>query len=342
MRYQPKVMDWNTLHVYGEHECQSSEGGKDLHQYLIGCEKNPGHTQFIPVHLFSLHHLPEDYRDIDLYDMIMAEAQLTVRVDVKIISPNRPQFWPGTEQPYPFFKGRGKKKKRFGSGEIDVYKYVNGHGYDGHGSRHDIDGNPYKGDDHSCPCKQCRESKTPSDVWWVIIVRTATHVVFDAVEARQTSLRLFHDKEDSPTTILNGFQIGNANVSHDKCSLSLVTWDVIGAKLFKMVECLYAKTSRVVLKYRKRSSEKLNFIVSHPHGCSKQVSLGRWVVNEKVSSYNNRYDTTRLTYTTCTCPGSSGASVQCVGVANSHYHSGALSGGRNVSGAGFYSCKNLL
>uniref|UniRef100_A0A2C9LYD7 Uncharacterized protein n=1 Tax=Biomphalaria glabrata TaxID=6526 RepID=A0A2C9LYD7_BIOGL len=41
--------------LIGDHETQESEGGEaDLHKYLVGCKKNPGHSQFIPVDTFNL------------------------------------------------------------------------------------------------------------------------------------------------------------------------------------------------------------------------------------------------------------------------------------------------
>ncbi|XP_055884255.1 uncharacterized protein LOC106069557 isoform X2 [Biomphalaria glabrata] len=89
----------------GEHEAQESEVGEaDLHKYLEGCKKNPGHSQFIPVATFTLKHLPEGYQDIALFELIKAVADLTLRIDVKITSPLRPKFWPDTIQPYPFYE----------------------------------------------------------------------------------------------------------------------------------------------------------------------------------------------------------------------------------------------
>ncbi|KAI8780332.1 hypothetical protein BgiBS90_019526 [Biomphalaria glabrata] len=83
--------------LIGDHETQESEGGEaDLHQYLVGCKKNPGHSQFIPVDTFTLKHLPQGLQDNDLYEYIKVIADLTVRVDVRMSSPDRPKFWPET------------------------------------------------------------------------------------------------------------------------------------------------------------------------------------------------------------------------------------------------------
>ncbi|BFZ24117.1 hypothetical protein BsWGS_27156 [Bradybaena similaris] len=50
--------------------------------------------------------------------------------------------------------------------------------------------------------------------------------------------------------------------------------------------------------------QPLLFIVSHPHGCSKQISIGHWT-----SAREHFSSRIRFTYTTATCPGSSGASI---------------------------------
>ncbi|BFZ24280.1 hypothetical protein BsWGS_27319 [Bradybaena similaris] len=50
--------------------------------------------------------------------------------------------------------------------------------------------------------------------------------------------------------------------------------------------------------------QPLLFIVSHPHGYSKQISIGRWT---SVQTFNNK--TYSYMYSTATCRGSSGAQV---------------------------------
>ncbi|KAK0067080.1 hypothetical protein Bpfe_003815 [Biomphalaria pfeifferi] len=76
--------------LIGDHETQESEGGEaDLHKYLVGCKKNPGHSQFIPVETFILKHLPEDLQDKDVYELIKATADLTVRCHILMDVLNR-------------------------------------------------------------------------------------------------------------------------------------------------------------------------------------------------------------------------------------------------------------
>ncbi|KAK0039780.1 RNA polymerase II-associated protein 3 [Biomphalaria pfeifferi] len=82
--------------VYGKHECLMLEGTEgDLHLHYKNCTKNPGHSQFIPIRAFTLQHLPDEFRDEDLFQLIKATADLTVRISVNMgrlscIAINRP------------------------------------------------------------------------------------------------------------------------------------------------------------------------------------------------------------------------------------------------------------
>ena len=299
----------------GTHETQVSEGGEaDLHKHLVGCKKNPGHKQFIPVNDFNINHLPEGNHDNLLVEYIKAVADLTVRVAVKMTSTERPEFWPNTKQPYPFYDKRGSDVMRVGTGMV---RYVN------------IEYN--KG---TCPCHKCQHSDTPSKVWGKVRMNTATHVVFDDLEARHTTCRLFFDRQDSPLVTLDGWTVREADIEEDRCWLDCVTCDVdLINKLVKMEDHWYDLWKKVNNKYRS-CGVKLTLIVSHPHGCPKQISVGHWIDRYEVSG-----DRTKYTYTTCTCPGSSGAYVHPLGYGGGllydHVHSGVNSEGRNFSGAGW-------
>ncbi|XP_055866360.1 uncharacterized protein LOC106074912 [Biomphalaria glabrata] len=316
--------------LIGDHETQESEGGEaDLHKYLVGCEKNPGHSQFIPVETFTLKHLPEGVQDSDLYEYIKAIADLTVRVDVRRISPDRPKFWPKTTQPYPFSKMIVRRNLRTGSGSVwDVNKFQDGVRQDG----------VYGGTDYTkCWCRKCEGSNSPSNVWWEFHVATATHVVFDDIEANHTSLRLFYDRDDSPVVSVDKVSVRYVNIEEDLCWLNCVTCDkTLGNKLMGMDKHFVKVWKEVCNKYfDSRSEHKLTFIVSHPHGCSKQVSVGQWKDRLKVGDSRSK-----LTYTTCTCPGSSGAHVHCLGYDDWTWsdlvHSGSFKSGLNYSGVGLF------
>ncbi|KAI8780381.1 hypothetical protein BgiBS90_019575, partial [Biomphalaria glabrata] len=310
-----------------DHETQESEGGEaDLHKYLVGCEKNPGHSQFIPVETFTLKHLPEGFQDNDLYEYIKVTADLTVRVDVRQISPHRPKFWPKTFQPYPFSNMSEKRNLRTGSGSVwNVNKFQDGVRQDGGYGR-----TVYT----KCWCRKCEGSNSPSNVWWEFYVHTATHVVFDAIEAYHTTLRLFYDTNDSQVDIVDKVSVVDVNIEHDRCELNCVTCDKnVGNKLMGMWKHFENVWRKVCDKYiDSRFKHKLTFIVSHPHGCSKQVSVGQWKDRLEVDGRS------KLTYTTCTCPGSSGAHVHCLGYYDwssfDLVHSGSRKSGLNYSGVG--------
>ncbi|XP_055894800.1 uncharacterized protein LOC106073507 isoform X2 [Biomphalaria glabrata] len=317
--------------LIGDHETQESEGEEaDLHKYLVGCRKNPGHSQFIPVDTFTLKHLPEGLQDNDLYDYIKAIADLTVRVSVTKSSPYRPKFWPETTQPYPFYNMRERRNLRTGSGCVRfVTKFQDGVRQNG-----DIGYTAYK----KCWCRKCKDTGSASNVWWEFNVDTATHVIFDDIEANHTTLRLFYDNDytrlgknvDKASVVL-------LNIRYDLCKLKCVTCDTeLGNKMMEMFKHYQNVWRKICEKYKEsRDTHKLNFIVSHPHGCSKQVSVGQWKDKYKIG--DGRF---KFTYTTCTCPGSSGANVLCLGYNGMSYvsnlvHSGSLKCKLNYSGTGF-------
>ncbi|KAI8771080.1 hypothetical protein BgiMline_021017 [Biomphalaria glabrata] len=305
------------------HECQDSEGGEaDLHKMFAGCQKNPGHRQFIPIDTLTIKHLPENHRNKDLYALIKAVADLTVRVDVNMVSHRRPEVWPQSNRLYPFYNLSRSSNMRTGSGMIR---------------------SAFKCPDDStiptskCWCRKCEHSDSASNAWWEFYVDTATHLVFDDIEARHTSLRLFYDRDDSPVVFVNKVKVARANVEDDRCLLKCVTCDdILGEMLERKWNHYIQVWTNVKDVYQSsRDSHKLMFIVSHPHGCSKQVSIGQW----KDKILNKADDkVSRFTYKTSTCPGSSGAVVNCVGFRiwwSDLVHSGSLKSGLNYSGAGF-------
>ncbi|KAH9487586.1 hypothetical protein Btru_071948 [Bulinus truncatus] len=319
-------------HTYGAHEVQEFSGEEaELQNYLSQCTKNPNHDNFIPVQTFSLQHLPDGYREEEMLDFIRAVAALTARLDVRETSPNRPEFWPDTDAPFPFHNCKSGQI-RIGSGRVMSMVRYSGTG-DQRGRRHN-------GGQTSCACHKCQTSETPSEAWAELDLVTAAHVVFDDVEAGRKSCRLFCDGPDSHVVLLERFRVVSANVRHDKCLLRCSTCDpgLIDA-LSRMLRTFDGAWKRAYNRYWGRRDEvRLTFIVSHPHGCYKQVSVGRWV--ETVPVGGERY-TKKFTYTTGTCPGSSGATVNIVGhcggsfkLRNHLVHGGALKGGLNYSGTG--------
>ncbi|XP_059152040.1 uncharacterized protein LOC131938144 isoform X1 [Physella acuta] len=304
----------------GNHEAEMCYGGEaDLHKHVTGCKKNPGHKGFIPLKDFKASCLPSRYHDDDLMsETIKRLAALTVQVKTKFTSLERPEFYRGTQVPYPCYDDRGSHVMRLGTGRV-------------------WSGKKYTQSDRRGPCRcaKCQVSATPSKVWGKVCVLTATHVVFDDNEARQTRCVLGFDDNKSPVVSLHGWEVGyRPDIERDWCQLRYVTCDLkLIDELDKMCRRFDDLCKEVRDKYwRFVDVDKLTVIVSHPHGCPKQVSVGQW------TNKRERDDWTRYWYTTCTCPGSSGASVYrlgCVGSLHHHPHSGSNSKG-NYSVEDFY------
>ncbi|XP_059160248.1 uncharacterized protein LOC131943913 [Physella acuta] len=285
-------------------ECLEGEREIDLQMHLVHCTKNPGHAGFISVKALTTEHFPSGYQDNELLDFIKATAELTVRVAVEFTSPGRPEFVPDTDVPYPCCKLRGSNRLHTGTGMVGgVIKYTEGM-------------NDYR----TCPCPDC-DSDKPCKEWWEVKVLTARHVVFDTKEARKTSCRLWFDDDTSPVVKIYGWKVSESDTGKDMCWLHCVTHDIgIGTKLEEMDMRFTILLKQINDKYMGiRNKDNLVIIVSHPHGCSKQVSVGHWVHREIVGQWK------RFAYKTSTCPGSSGALVYRLGWWSGPNHSGANS-----------------
>ncbi|XP_055897498.1 uncharacterized protein LOC129928227 isoform X2 [Biomphalaria glabrata] len=297
------------LDYIDQHEQQIMGKGKvDPQEYLKKCMKNPGHIHFIPVTTLTLYHLPEGHRDTDLYELMKAAADLTVKISVATTSPKRPEFWPCTNVPYPFHKSKEKPHLRTGSGMINKVM---------------------TGLEAICPCDNCKHSNKPNTDWWTIRVGTAANVVYNDHEAKYATLRLFYDTEESQdvsVTCARNIQLYK-NVDADYCWFNCVTCDTeLANKLEKMIQRYEALLKEITAKYRQtRDIHKLMFLVSHPHGCCKRISIGQWDEKSIVRKKNKTF-----TYSTYTCPGSSGAWVYCLGYDWS-IHGGTMKCGLNYS-----------
>lgn len=276
----------------------------DLQKHETQCPKNPGHTQFIPAYTFCLENLPEDYRDVDLYEYIKSAAYLTVRVGAPVTT-NKPIHCLNSEVSYELFTEENLDYLT-GSGMIVGIE---------------------KQTCRSCPCKKCSSSKQPSPIWWRLYVLTAAHVVGDENAASYTTLRLFFDQPISPKEILNDVQVYRKDLHYDLCELCCLTCD---SRLANNLEGMITKYKNMQMKFYDKDLKHFCFIVSHPHGYSKQISIGSWEQTHRLGKYDHQY-----IYNTCTCPGSSGAVVHCVGHNwRWNVHCGVLNSGLNISSIG--------
>ncbi|BFZ24364.1 hypothetical protein BsWGS_27403 [Bradybaena similaris] len=284
-----------------EVEC-SYEGEAGLQKHFNNCQKNPGHRNFIPVDGFSIEHLPEGYRDKDMVDYIRAVSDLTVRVTVKYVSDERPATARISGKPYPNYSDRGKRKITVGTGWVLFVTVYND----------DMES--------TCRCKDCKNSPTPRTTFGEININTAAHVVFDAKEGDHTTCHLFYDRGGLPETCsdvikLSGMFCRLTNPNSDECYLSHYTHDVgLAQRLAQICEQRFELRNKIssrtpqTLKYKQTrptpDKQPLLFIVSHPHGYSKHISIGRWT-----SQLVFNHETYNVMYSTATCRGSSGAQV---------------------------------
>ncbi|XP_059168775.1 uncharacterized protein LOC131950572 [Physella acuta] len=153
------MTDESGVFLPGNHEAEMCYGGEaDLHKHVTGCKKNPGHKDFIPLKDFNASCLPLRYHGKLMSETIKTLAAITVQVKTKFTSLERPEFYPGTQVPYPCYNDRGSHVMRLGTGRVYCV-------------------NKYRRE--TCRCAKCQVSATPSKVWGEVYVVTATHVVFD-------------------------------------------------------------------------------------------------------------------------------------------------------------------
>ncbi|KAH9493119.1 hypothetical protein Btru_023012 [Bulinus truncatus] len=309
--------DINIRFYHGRHETQDARCEADLKHCFNQCDKNKDHNDFIPVKLFSMQHPPPDYEDEVIVNFVKVLSSLTLWINVRKTSPSRPSYWPGTSDPYPYFNSSDMDRRRFGTGRIQTMSTFT------------------KELGIPCPCSKCKMSQHPSKSWAEVRIHTATHVIFDNLEAESTICRLFYDDNDQqePEIALFGFNVEMADVDRDRCRLVCVTCDV---KLIRTISKLlkkHYKLWRLLYKKYEKNQEmnKLTIIVSHPHGCSKHVTVGDWAGRYTFGRSSSKY-----TYTTSTCPGSSGAPVYRLGNGGWHerVHSGVDTEGANYSSTG--------
>ncbi|KAH9490897.1 hypothetical protein Btru_039724 [Bulinus truncatus] len=338
---------------WDEVDVQFYEGSEIVLQKLKkGCLKNPGHQNFIPVHQFTIEKLPAKYRDPDIYDLIKVTSDLTVRIHSPYVSLKRPTFLPGSTSPYSRSAKKGKVDGATGTGRVwevlndgeisedpedqmftDADEYNETSQGDTQGNASSPENNSdsvlgarqYRPRFRTCPCKTCKSSDTPSKQFVWVKVITARHVVFNNKEAERATCRLFFDEENknktSENVLLTVVEMVTLNPELDWCWLRCVTCDLgLASRLKDLCKRRFDLWMKVNEKFSKlRDENNLTVIVSHPHGCSKQISIGDRVDIEVVKT-----EWTKYYYTTATCPGSSGATVIMLGYVGTddHVHSG--------------------
>ncbi|XP_005097678.1 uncharacterized protein LOC101848517 [Aplysia californica] len=231
--------------------CEGEDAEAELHKHFVRCRKNPGHKKFIPVSQFGTQHLPASDDADGAVAMIKKLAVDTVKLIVRYTSKSRPDKFG-----LPTLKG--KRTPRFGSG---VYLPPSD----------SMENQP-------CPLKDCPFSKDDHLVTATFSVVTAAHVVYDDDEAVVTSVEFFYDddKDRSGVVTAVGVQIRFVDEGADLSSLRCISHDL---DLFHKLESHKTLTKDV----KWSMSDPMAVLISHPHGCSKQISVGDVVERKELT-----------------------------------------------------------
>ncbi|XP_013093763.2 uncharacterized protein LOC106077583 [Biomphalaria glabrata] len=282
--------------LYGLQETQDVEDFEnDPEANEKSCQKNPGHASFHLVNEFTMNHLPEKYKNENFHECILQLAKLVIKLSVGKVSPERPKEWPVTQQPYPYYGCQ--RKLRMGTARVEqVIQHLDGK--------------------RVCECQKCKTSACPKKLWGEIEVYTAAHVIFDQTEADDTTWTLF----DDAIKLSAGLVIDTCDVRKDLCKMKFITCDTGLVNQLADIMAEYIRLWDIVYSTWKSTwdEDKVAVIVSHPHGGFKKISVGQWRELEERDDLKGK----RFSYTTSTCPGSSGAYVFIPGYNTGSWYTG--------------------
>ncbi|BFZ14264.1 hypothetical protein BsWGS_17303 [Bradybaena similaris] len=300
------------------------EGESELHKLKKHCQKHRGHDKFIPSQEFDEQHLPDLYKHKLIVDLVRCLSTLTVRLTVGKISASRPR---PPYPPTPRCDNLGRDCSINGTGHVSSAVV-----------------SPEEAD-NCCACSECLESGSPERRFGKIFIQTAAHVVHDDSEAANTTcyFNYVNDSDGLDTAIkIQGAKGVQIDVKEDRCWMFCYTHDLSLLKKLDSTVHMYQRLRREVadkycVNWADTPEDKLTIIVSHPHGCSKYVTVGNM---EGRLAAEDDADWTQYTYTTPTCPGSSGAPIFMLGkhgYIDNHHHSGTNPNtGLNVSTFGLF------
>ena len=257
-------------------------------QQWEACKKNPGHQGFHYIKDLSVDDLPIEWRSQGNFDFVKEIAKRTVRLHAWYTSTER-------AAKDPFAKLRGTKTGRVGTG----------HAYENQVDR------------VKCMFKNCSVDPNPHDVL-TFNISTAKHVIYNDEEALKTTVDFFYDCQDCD--------------NHEECKKRVVKargLEVVWTDSVKDGTLMKCATHDLSLPEKIQSNNlmihnldrnhEISFIVSHAHGCQKQVTFGKVhkllgmnsgeSVVESDGNLWFRRSFTKALYNTPTCPGTSGAAV---------------------------------
>ncbi|RUS90164.1 hypothetical protein EGW08_002043 [Elysia chlorotica] len=266
----------------GQHECEILGSGQEAEEggtRWKACKKNPGHEKFISVQDFSDFYLSK-LDTASQRDRLKAVIDLTVRLRVNCTSVDRPD---GS----PFSGARGSDILRLGTGFIQ-----------------DVKG-PLS--IKHCPCAECNGKVLRK--FWIFMVYTAHHVVYNTEEAKATKVDMFYDCDsclrDGRMKSTLGFEVIKTVPENDVCHMLCVTHDEALGERLKSAELSWGSggytlnLSGLDLLPPCERRVFLTLVVSHPHGQAKRITLGE----------GRESESPHVEYNAATCPGSSGAPV---------------------------------
>ena len=289
---------------------EGNPGKMETARTWAACTKNPGHQSFVPYPDFRVEHLPEDLQTESNYYTVRNLAARTVRLRVGYTSTDRPDG-------YPFHNVRGTNIIHTGSGWLDTFFLP----------KHPPGTRSVTALCHlnfPCPCPGCSNRRhngltSEHEEWYEVHIVTARHVVYDKAEAQATLVDFFYDDENSEVNgemkTIWSFDVVHHNSDRDTCVLRCVTYDKAFIDRLEELSEYFEHASTCNLFSCGETYDSACVIVSHPHGQPKQVTLGEF----KKKFWGSNFD--QFTYTTDTCPGSSGAPVLWVprGISNPTY-----------------------
>ncbi|RUS85267.1 hypothetical protein EGW08_006968 [Elysia chlorotica] len=285
----------------------------------VFCLKNPRHENFTPVYSLKPQHLPAPYdQDPRWVSMLQARADDTVKLRVNYTSPARPDAFKCRD-------GSGAGVVRHGTGTAFWTRLLS--------SR------------MRCPFPDCTVGGSRDhDVYGPFRVVTVAHLVYNEEEANCTTVEFFDDDPDDRSSVCRAQVTGliREPMESDRCILICVTHD---PTIPERLERSCTQRNELLQQLQEPDERGMCVLISHPHGMSKRISVGRLLNVEEQGPVKRTKDCQmllrdcRLVYSTPSCMGSGGGSVTlwCRGKRAFAPHCRTLGEDRNQSALGWIS-----
>ncbi|BFZ21440.1 hypothetical protein BsWGS_24479 [Bradybaena similaris] len=209
---QPIAVEERTTQLLQELEI-SFDGELDLHKYFIKCWENAEHPDVIRVNELEKLHLSKHCYSYESTDYARRILDLTVKLSVNYVSPNRPSGYPLSDR-------AGQRVLSVGSGFVADISLTENNDY------------------LKCPLKNCLNGPGYHVVCGYITVVTAAHVVFDDEEAQNTTVEFVYDnvRGKSGVVTASGVRVAASSVEGGLCALVCVTPDLYFFNSFRTID----------------------------------------------------------------------------------------------------------